>query len=404
MKKVELLAPCGDLERAKVAVDYGADAIYLGGSSFSLRSRASNFSLDDIATIVKYAHDHHVSVHVTVNMIPHQGDIDGYDQYLRDLANIGVDAIIVASIGVIRLAKQIAPRLSCHLSTQASVLNHQAVQVMANMGVDRVVLGREATLDEIQNIVNHSPIEIETFIHGGMCVNYSGRCTLSNFMTGRDANRGGCAQSCRWKYHLYDGYDHELSDPNHLFSMSAKDLCGIDEAYDLIKAGVASLKIEGRMKTAYYVATVVQTYRNLIDEIYATGKPLSTQRLDHYHHEIEKAQNRPFGHGFYHGVPDHTTLLYGVNGAGVTHDFVGVVKSIDTNGFTMEVRNVVTQQDTLECFGPHHDGIVVDGYTLQDENGLTIQRAYQPMSVVYVKTQILPHIGDMVRKVNTHDR
>lgn len=199
MEKIELLAPCGDLERAKVAVDYGADAIYLGGSSYSLRSRASNFTLDDIRDIVDYAHKNSVKVHVTVNMIPHQADIDGYTTYLKQLESIGVDAIIVASIGVIKLARMVAPELQIHLSTQASLINSLALKQMAEFGVTRVVLGRECTLQDIEKITADSPVEIEAFIHGGMCVNYSGRCTLSNFMTGRDANRGGCAQSCRWK-------------------------------------------------------------------------------------------------------------------------------------------------------------------------------------------------------------
>ena len=400
METIELLAPCGDIERAKVAVDYGADAIYLGGTSFSLRSRASNFSLDDIRSIVDYAHQHNVKVHVTVNMIPHQSDIDGYATYLSQLQSMGVDAIIVASLGVIQLARKVAPKLQIHLSTQASVLNHRSIDVMAQYGVDRVVLGRECTLKDIESITKQSKIEIETFIHGGMCVNYSGRCTLSNFMTGRDANRGGCAQSCRWKYHLYDGLNHELSDPNHLFSMSAKDLCGLDVIYDLIHCGVSSLKIEGRMKTAYYVATVVQTYRNVIDEITTSGKPLSRDRLMYYQQEMKKAENRPSASGFYHGLPDHTTLLYGVNGAGVTHDFVGVVKAIDDHGFTMELRNVVESGDTLECFGPGHNGLFIMVETMQDENGMPVSRAFRPMSLIHIDSMVQPQINDMVRKVD----
>lgn len=404
MAKIELLAPCGDLQRAKVAVDYGADAIYLGGSSYSLRSRASNFTLDDIQQIVDYAHNHDVKVHVTVNMIPHQGDIDGYATYLQQLESIGVDAIIVASLGVIQLAKMVAPKLQIHLSTQSSLINSMALSKMAEYGVDRVVLGRECTLSDIESITSKSPIEVEAFIHGGMCVNYSGRCTLSNFMTGRDANRGGCAQSCRWKYHLYDGYDHEISDSTTLFSMSAKDLCAIPYIEKLIHCGVSSLKIEGRMKTAYYVATVVQTYRNLIDEIDACDGPLPMERINHYLNEIKKAENRPMGNGFYQGRPDHHSLLYGVNGAGVTHDFVGVVKAIDDYGFTMEVRNVVQLGDTVECFGPKHPSVSLKVESIEDEDGLTIEKANQPMTLVHIHTLVKPQINDMVRKVASHDR
>ena len=404
MAKIELLAPAGDLTRAKVAVDYGADAIYLGGSSYSLRSRASNFTLDDIKSIVDYAHRYGVKVHVTVNMIPHQKDIDGYTTYLKQLETIGVDAIIVASVGVIKLAKMVAPKLQVHLSTQASVINSMALSQMASYGVDRVVLGRECTLNDIEKITKASPIEVEAFIHGGMCVNYSGRCTLSNFMTGRDANRGGCAQSCRWKYHLYDGLDHELSNPDRLFSMSAKDLCAIPQIQELIRFGVASLKIEGRMKTAYYVATVVQTYRNLIDEIYGCDHPLSDERISYYLNEIKKAENRPMGNGFYNGRPDHESLLYGVNGAGVTHDFVGVVKAIDEYGFTMEVRNVVKPGDILECFGPRHPSLSLMVTTIKDSDGSTIEKANQPMRLVHIDSLVRPQINDMVRKGDTNDR
>lgn len=403
MEKIELLAPCGDLERAKVAVDYGADAIYLGGSSYSLRSRASNFTLDDIRDIVDYAHKNGVKVHVTVNMIPHQADIDGYTTYLKQLESIGVDAIIVASIGVIKLARMVAPELQIHLSTQASLINSLALKQMAEFGVTRVVLGRECTLQDIEKITADSPVEIEAFIHGGMCVNYSGRCTLSNFMTGRDANRGGCAQSCRWKYHLYDGNDHELSDSDKLFSMSAKDLCAIPQIESLIRCGVSSLKIEGRMKTAYYVATVVQTYRNLIDEIYASSKPLTQDRIDYYLNEIKKAENRPMANGFYNGRPHHESLLYGINGAGVTHDFVGVVKAIDEDGFTMEVRNVVIPGDRVECFGPKHPSVQLKIETIKDEDGLTIDKANQPMRLVHIHSMVKPQINDMVRKVDSHD-
>lgn len=397
-KDIELLAPCGDVERAKIAVDYGANAIYLGGKAFSLRSRASNFDIDDIKEIVEYAHQRGVKVHVTVNMIPHNSDVHGYEQYLTTLESIGVDAIIVASLGVVRLAKRIAPKLEVHLSTQCSSTNSKAIEFYQSMGVDRVVFAREVTLDEIRDINDNVSIDTEAFIHGGMCVNYSGRCTLSNFMTNRDANRGGCAQSCRWKYHLYKN-DIELSDPDCLFSMSSKDLASPRYVYDLMAANVASLKIEGRMKTAYYVATVVQTYRRLIDEIAQCGHQLSEDRLAYYENELKKAENRPTGSAFYGNKLDDSMHLYGVNGAGVTHDFVGVVLDINNDQMLVQSRNVFEVGDKIEFFGPHHEPqmLTVESIVRASDNEV-LQRSYQPMENVWVKCNGLGKINDMMRK------
>lgn len=396
---IELLAPAGDVERAKVAIDYGANAIYLGGKAFSLRSRASNFDIEDIEEIVNYAKPKGVSVHVTVNMIPHDSDLHGYTHYLQTLEKIGVTAIIVASLSVVRLARKVAPKLEVHLSTQCSSTNAKAIEFYQSLGVSRVVFAREVTMDEINAITNAVNIETEAFIHGGMCVNYSGRCTLSNFMTNRDANRGGCAQSCRWKYHLYDN-GHELSDPNCLFSMSSKDLAAPRAIYHLMNANVASLKIEGRMKTAYYVATVVQTYRRLIDEIAACGHQLSEERLAYYENELKKAENRPTGEGFYGKAVDESMHLYGVNGAGVTHDFVGLVLDIKGDWMLVQSRNVFCVSDTIEFFGPKHEplSLVVEQIVRASDNEV-LQRSYQPMESVWVKANGLANINDMMRRI-----
>ena len=264
--KPELLAPAGDLARAKLAIRYGADAVYLGGQSYSLRSRASNFTMEDIEEACRFAKDHGARIHVTVNMIPHEEDFEGLIEYLQKLESYGVTAIIAASPSVHALAYQYAPKLERHCSTQMSVTNLAAAEYLKDaLHLDRVVLARECSMEDIRDIARHCSIETEAFIHGGMCVNYSGRCTLSNRMTLRDANRGGCAQSCRWNYHLFEDGCEITED--QLFTMSSRDLSVSQYMYELMDAGVASLKIEGRMKTEYYVASIVSGYRLLIDEI-----------------------------------------------------------------------------------------------------------------------------------------
>ena len=274
--KPELLAPAGDLKRAKTAILYGADAVYLGGQFFSLRSRASNFTLEDIQEACAFAKEHGARIHVTCNIIPHNEDFDGLEEYLKKLEEFGVTAIIVASPSIMKLARKVAPKLEVHCSTQMSITNVETAIFMHDVfGIDRAVLARECNMEDIYDITEKCPVETEAFIHGGMCVNYSGRCTLSNRMTLRDANRGGCAQSCRWAYHLYDG-KNEISD-DALFTMGSKDLFTADYMYDLMNAGVSSLKIEGRMKTEYYVATIVSGYRHLIDELYI---------CQHLHHSM----------------------------------------------------------------------------------------------------------------------
>ena len=265
MNKIELLAPAGDLQRLKTAVRYGADAVYIGGRQFSLRSRASNFTLEDIREGAAFARGHGATVHVTVNMLPHEDDFDGLKEYVEQLCEAGVHALIVASPAIARFVVQHFPQLEVHISTQHSTTNSSAIRFWKQMGMHRVVLARECSLAQITETTRHSVLPVEVFIHGGMCISYSGRCVLSNHMTNRDANRGGCAQSCRWKYELYQG-DTRISDEQELFSMSSKDLQAAAYIPALIDAGVSSLKIEGRMKSTYYIATVVHAYRALIDE------------------------------------------------------------------------------------------------------------------------------------------
>lgn len=398
-KNIELLAPAGDLERAKTAIRFGANAVYLGGKRFSLRSRASNFEICDIKEACDYAREYGAHIHVTINMIPHDEDLDGLEDYVKELESAGATAVIVASPSIIQTVKRVAPKLEVHLSTQMSTTNLKAIEYYKRLGVDRIVFARECDLKEVTHIAKNSPVPTEAFIHGGMCVNYSGRCTLSNAMTLRDANRGGCAQSCRWKYHLLQG-EHEISTVDNLFSMSSKDLMAVEFMYDLMEANVASLKIEGRMKSAYYIASVVHAYRKCIDEIASTGKRLSPERLAYYIDELAKAENRPTSSGFYRGLPTYRDHLYGVNGAGVTHDFVGLVLSYDKSSQTalVQVRNVFKVNDELEVFGPKIDNesFIVQSITNGDD--CMIEVANQPMTEVRVSIPFTVYPEDMIRR------
>lgn len=404
MKKIELLAPAGDLERLKIAVLYGADAVYLGGKQFSLRSRASNFDIEDIAEGVKFANAHGAHVHVTVNMLPHEEDLHGLSEYLMELERVGVTAIIVASPYIAMTAKRVAPKLEVHVSTQHSSTNSSAANYWKSKGMDRVVLAREVNLEEIKETARHTDVPLEVFIHGGMCISYSGRCVLSNNMTGRDANRGGCAQSCRWKYRLYDG-DCPLHDDQDLFSMSSKDLMAARFIPDLIDAGIASLKIEGRMKSAYYIATLIKTYRMLIDEIYEKGR-LSDERLEWYYKELAKAENRPTGTGFYEGMPKPQGNLYGVNGAGVTQEFIAYVLAYDeeTGIATLEVRNNFRPGIQAEVFGPSIPATSFQIEALYDKDGNELEVAKTPMQVIRTHVPIRMEPDAMIRKVMVKDR
>lgn len=404
MKKIELLAPAGDLERLKIAVLYGADAVYLGGKKFSLRSRASNFELADIAEGVRFAKEHGANVHVTVNMLPHEDDLDGLCEYLRELESIGVTAVICASPHIAMTAKKAAPKLEVHISTQHSSANSAAVSFWNEKGMDRVVLARECTLEDIRRTARKSELPLEVFIHGGMCISYSGRCVLSNHMTARDANRGGCAQSCRWKYRLYDK-ETQLHDEHDLFSMSSKDLMAARYIPDLIEMGIASLKIEGRMKSSYYIATLVKTYRMLIDEVYETGR-LSDKRMEWYCNELSKAENRPTGVGFYEGQPLPQAHLYGVNGAGVTQEYIAYVLDYDESEqmATLEVRNHFCGHIAAEVFGPHIAMREFQLEDLYDLDGNLLEVANKPMQIIKTHVSVPMEKDAMIRKVMKKDR
>ena len=303
-KNIELLAPAGDLMKLKVALIYGADAVFIGGHKFSLRSRASNFTLDDIKEGCDFAHKLNKKVYVTCNIVMHQKDLSGLKDYLISLKEAGVDAIITSSLYMAMLAIN-EVHLQAHISTQDSILNTSAIKYFSSLGIERVVLARECSLEDIKNICEQNITQIEVFIHGGMCSSYSGKCMLSNCMTNRDANRGGCAHSCRWKYDLYDG-DSKLNKNNEYFSMASKDLNALQFIPDFIEMGVDSLKIEGRMKSLNYIACVCKAYRKCIDD-YISGKELD---FDTYNDIIKYCENRETGTGFLKGNVTKTEQLF----------------------------------------------------------------------------------------------
>ncbi|MBR3168751.1 MAG: U32 family peptidase [Erysipelotrichaceae bacterium] len=398
MKKCELLAPAKDLHKAKTAIRYGADAVYIGGKEYSLRARASNFEREDIAEAVAFAHEHNARLYVTVNIVFHDEDLYGIKEYLQYLESIGVDAVIIESPGLVRIVKKYAPKLECHISTQLSSLNSASADLLKSWGADRVVLGRELSIREISQVAANTDLPLEVFIHGGMCANYSGRCTLSNYMTLRDANRGGCAQSCRWHYRIYkDG--EELSDPEHTFSMGSRDLQAAAFLKDMHRLGIASLKIEGRMKSDYYIATVVRAYQTILDKLDA-GEEIGEEDLAFFGNELNKAENRPFACGFLDGVMDESKQLYEET-ANVRHDYVGYVREYDPyNGLArIETRNPFAVGDTLEVFGPHKENrrfVLTDMF---NEDWELVEESHTPMRTLWLMVPFETEEHDMVRLV-----
>lgn len=396
---VELLAPAGNLEKAKTAIRYGANAVYIGGQEFSLRSRASNFSIDQIRELCLFAHERNAKVHVTVNIIPHPSDFEGLKAYFKALDEAGIDAIISASPSIIRKAKQGGYGFQVHVSTQRSILNEEAVRFWKKQGADRVVLGRETPIESIAEICSKDIADIEVFIHGGMCISYSGRCVLSNHMTNRDANRGGCAQSCRWKYQL-DDESGEISNPDIPFSMSSRDLQSVRHVAGLIQAGAVSLKIEGRMKSDYYLAVVVGAYRRLIDAIESDPyKSVDEAFLQEIAQEIARAENRPTGPGFYEGLPDENVQLYTRHDENVTQEYIGLVEEVlDDSRLKVIVKNHFEDHTPVELFGPSIAPYktVLDG--IEDEEGTPLAVCPHPMQKVILNWTGSAKAGAMIRK------
>ena len=400
MNKIELLSPAGNLSKLKVAVLYGADAVYFGGEKFSLRARANNFTLDDIKEGVKFAHAHHAKVYVTMNILPHNSDLEGLEEYLLYLDKVGVDAIIASSATIIDTCLKICKRMVPHVSTQLSTLNSAACNYYKDLGIDRVVLARECSLEEIKEIRKKTDVELEVFIHGGMCSSFSGRCMLSNHMVNRDANRGGCAHSCRWNYDLYEK-DNKLNS-NSYFNIGSKDLCALSELERLISIGVDSLKIEGRMKSEYYIAKVIGAYRKAIDTIYKALKSGEKVNLDNCLKEIQKAENRETSTGFLKGDVKVEGQLYD-RCDHPTKEFVGTVMSynIFTHIATIKQRNFFKVGDTIEFFGPKLEPteLVIDN--IYDENMDTLDAARHPEQIIKLKVPFRLRKVDMLRlKIN----
>ncbi|NLG82446.1 MAG: U32 family peptidase [Bacilli bacterium] len=397
--KPELLAPAGDLEKLKVAIIYGADAVFIGGKEFSLRARASNFTIDDIKTGVEFAHKHNAKVYVTTNIIAHNENIEGLKDYLTALDEAGVDAIICADPYIISTAKSLNLRMEIHISTQQSITNSEAVNFWYDFGASRVVLARELSIAEIAQIRQKTKAELEVFIHGGMCVSYSGRCTLSNNMTDRDANRGGCAHSCRWNYRLYNKNNELLSKENSFYNLGSKDLMAVKYIPDLIRAGVDSLKIEGRMKTVHYIATVVGVYRKLIDDF--IEDPDNFQMSDFYVEEIAKAESRLTSVGALSGKPTYQEQLYNVRSETPTQEFLGLVLDYDakTQLATIEQRNHFKPGVEVEVYGPHmrKEYAVIDA--IYDESFNLLDAARHPRQILKIKLPFKVEPYDLIRKV-----
>lgn len=391
----ELLAPAGDLEKLKTALLYGADAVFIGGQSFSLRARASNFSLDDMKEATAFAHKLGKKVYVTTNIIPHHEDFDGLLEYLKGLESAHIDAIITASPYIVDTAlKQTS--LEVHLSTQQSAINARTVNFWYKKGVKRIVLGRELDKHQIKELKEQTEADIEVFIHGGMCMSYSGRCSLSDNMTGRDANRGGCAHSCRWQYEILDGKE-KINDT--YFSMSSKDLEAIEQIPFLIDANIASLKIEGRMKSLHYIATVVSTYRKLIDEYLATNQ---IKDYEPYIKAMEKAENRLASHGYLEGMPGVEQQLYNMRSETPNQLFIGLVKSYDKeSGYAMiEQRNYFENGENVEVLMPSGKEIQFKIEEIYDVDGKKIDICRHPKQLLKVKVPEAIEEHAMLRRLS----
>lgn len=401
MKKVELLAPAGNLEKAKIALIYGCDACYVGGKEFSLRARASNFSREDLKELSVYAHKLGKKVYVTCNIVPHDEDLEGLDDYLGYLGMIKIDAIITTSLVIMMHAKKVCPYVEIHVSTQTSITNSYAIDFYQKMGATRVVLAREVTLQEMRMIAKNTQLELEVFIHGGMCASYSGRCTLSNYLTSRDANRGGCAHSCRWNYQLTYG-KKSLQKNGQYFNMGSKDLMAIDEIQQLLNIGVTSLKIEGRMKSAYYIATVVRSYRMVIDAYYECQGIINPETIQKAKAEIAKAENRLTSTGFLCGFPTVNEQLYDVRNEEPTKEYVGYVLGYDrfTKQALIEQRNYFQVGDTLEFFGPNLENkIIVVNKIIDANTSEELEVARHPLQKVLLNVDFEVHLHDMIRLV-----
>lgn len=407
MKKVELLAPAGDLEKFKTAIQYGADAVYLAGDKLGLRTASKNFSLDDIKEATKIAHDLDKKVYLTLNVISHNKDLEGVDEYIQSLDEAGVDAFIVSDPGIFQKVKTLAPSKEIHISTQANITNTATVEFWKSLGADRVILARELSLEEIKEIKDEvkDSIMIEAFVHGAMCMSYSGRCLLSNFMTGRSANMGDCAHPCRYKYYLMEEtrpgeYYPITEDEKGSYIMNSKDLCMINYIPELIEAGVDSFKIEGRVKSEYYVATVINQYRRAIDDYYEDIEKYKYNRDNNiYLEEIMKVSHRDFTTAFFFGDVKEASLTYDNSSYIRLYDFIARVLDYDEDKKFMKVqeRNKFSIGDEVEIFGPKfYDKFTIN--KIYDENMNEVDNINTPMKEAYIPYDKKVEYNYMIRR------
>jgi len=392
MKKVELLAPAGGLEKLKMAVVYGADAVYIGGEAYSLRASADNFSREEMKEGIEFAHKNGKKVYLTMNIIPHNEDLEAMPEYIKDSCDMGIDAIILSDPGVYSLVKEVAPNIPIHISTQANNTNWRSAKFWYEHGASRIVLARELSLNEMKEIRDKvsEDLELEMFIHGAMCISYSGRCLLSGYMADRDSNKGLCAHPCRWKYHLVEEkrpgeYLPVYENERGTYIFNSKDLCMLEFIPDIINAGITSLKIEGRMKSSFYVATVVKAYREAIDSYYENTEKY--QYNPKWFEEISKASHREYTTGFYFNKTTGRDQIYNTSSYVRDYEFIGIVRAYDseTGIATIEQRNRMFKDQEIEVMSPKGDFFVQKIYAMKNTENEIIDAAPHPQMILYMK-------------------
>lgn len=404
LEKPELLIPASSLEVLKVAVKYGADAVYIGGEMFGLRAKAKNFSMEDMKEGIEFAHKYNKKVYVTANITAHNRDLEGVKEYFLELAKINPDALIISDPGVFSIAKEVVPQIDVHISTQANNVNYATFNFWHKMGATRVVSARELSLEEIAQIrANISPeLEIETFVHGAMCISYSGRCLLSNYFTGRDANLGACTHPCRWKYYIMEEnrpgeYLPVFENERGTYIFNSKDLCMIEYIPQIVNAGINSLKIEGRMKTALYVATVARTYRKAIDDYFESEEKYRAN-MDYYKEEISKCTYRQFTTGFFFGPTTYETQIYDNNTYIREYTYLGMVNEVNGNECIMEQRNKFCVGDDVEVMKKDGSNLSTKVISIKDEQGNEMESCPHPKQKIYVTFDKKLDVLDVIRK------
>lgn len=408
MRRPELLIPASSLEVLKVAVIFGADAVYIGGEAYGLRAKAKNFSMEEMKEGIEFAHERGVRVFVTANILAHNYDLEGVETYLNELKKIKPDALIIADPGVFSIAKRVCPEIEIHISTQANNTNYLTYNFWKDMGAKRVVAARELSLAEIKQIREKIPddLEIEAFVHGAMCISYSGRCLLSNYFTGRDANKGACTHPCRWRYAVVEEqrpgeYLPVYENERGTYIFNSKDLCMIEHIPEILDAGIDSLKIEGRMKTALYVATVARTYRRAIDN-YLESEEKYRENLEWYKEEIGKCTYRQFTTGFFFGKPDENTQIYDSNTYINEYTYLGIVgEKNEKNQYAIEQRNKFSVGEEIEVMKPSGENVLVQVLSIQDEDGNEMESAPHPKQKLWIDLGVeLEHYDILRRKEN----